>query len=604
MSEELSENESFSRHLTGRRRVWNAVRGIIPASIAVPLILQVWSPIWFVVSWLVTYLVVSSLFLCLVAARPSGRVEQTWSIAVSLVFCAVPVSSVTLSSRPEDYWAAFAVAIVFIAFEMSSLPFLLIGEWRVGVLLVGLSVVVSGLFTIHPIVALSLAPVLLSMVHSTDRIRQLKIELERNVDAAERTIRHDPLTGLLNRRGLASVLEQLSDREITIALIDVDRFKSINDTHGHQAGDQVLVALATELRVRFGGDAHLARLGGDEFVAVVPDAALLDESLALPVSVDVTVHGQAIAVQCGLSIGIARGSNVDAAQRLLSQAGFAMRESKRGGGKLSRFGDALSERLDRTIEIAAIANGSGAGGTFVPVGQAITSDDRIVGCEMLIRWERVDGTTLLPAKFLPMAVEAGLMSTINDVMLEHAIRFAARFNNRPEAPFVSVNISAPHLGAASFCSRVEALLRKYRVPPARLMIEITEAEQLGRYGGWESAASQLRAIGVRSAGYSSIERLQHLPISHLKFDRTLVRAVSGPFGQIVRGVTGFAKAVNIGVIAEGIETLDQYESMRAFDIAMFQGFYFHEPEVLDALEVRIIEDRVRAAPVSERSVTD
>ncbi len=400
------------------------------------------------------------------------------------------------------------------------------------------------------------------------------------------------------------------ENDVTLALIDVDRFKAINDTHGHQVGDQVLVGLARELRRRLSSDIRLARLGGDEFVAIVPNAISLDESLADPISMTVDLHGRAFVIECGLSIGLAHGPVIDDAQRLLSEAGFAMREAKRAGGTLSRFGDDLSERLDRTIEITSIAGGSGDNGTFVPVAQAILSDDRIVGCELLIRWARPDGTTLLPARFLPMAIEAGLTSTINDLMLDHAVRFAARFNNRPEAPFVSVNISAPHLSEAGFCARVEALLTEHRVPPARLMIEITETEQLGGYGGWESAAARSRSLGVQLAmddfgtGYSSIERLQHLPISHLKFDRSLVQAVSGPFGQIVRGVTGFAKAVNIGIVAEGIETLDEYESMRAFDISLFQGFFFHRPEPLDQLEMRIIEDRVRWSATSDLPVTD
>ena len=254
--------------------------------------------------------------------------------------------------------------------------------------------------------------------------------------------------------------------------------------------------------------------------------------------------------------------------------------------------------MDRTIQVAGVANGTIDDGTFIPVAQTIVSEERIVGCELLIRWQRASGELMMPAQFLSMAADAGLMSTINGIMLEHAVRFAARFNNRPSAPFVSVNITASYLGEAYFCDRVASLLRDLRVDPQRLMIEITETEQLVGYSQWESAADELRRMGVRLAiddfgtGYSSIERLQNLPITHLKFDQSMVKLVAGPFGQIARGVAGFAQATNIHVVAEGIETLDQLESMRALDITLFQGYYFHHPEGLDAVEIRILEDEL------------
>jgi len=593
--------ESLSRSLDGKARVITAVRGIVPAAIAMPLVLSVWSPTWFVVSWMATYLSVSAIFVWLAYTRHTTFIEQTWSMTVSAVFCAVPISTVVFSGRAEDFWAAGMVGVIFIAFEMSALPFLHIGEWRAGVSMVGISVVVCGVLMINPIVALALAPILVAMILSSDRIRKLKMELEGHLFEAQRTIRHDPLTGLLNRRGLAACVEELDGQPITIALVDVDHFKMINDSHGHQVGDQVLMALADELSNRFGDAFSIARLGGDEFVAITGGTVELDPTIAAPAQVTTQILGQDFLIGCGLSIGVSSGLNTDSAERLLSEAGFAMRESKRSTVALSQFDDSLANRLDRTVQVAAIATGSGLHGDFMPVAQTIVDRDRIVGVELLIRWQRPNGELLEPDQFLPEAIDAGLMSIIDNMMLEHAVRFAARFNNRPDAPFVSVNISAPHLGEAGFCQRVEGLLTRHRVPANRLMIEITENEQLTGYSGWETAASRLRSLGVKLAiddfgtGYSSIERLQHLPITHLKFDRSLVQAVSGPSAHILRGVAGFARAVNMGIIAEGVETLDELESVRAFDIAMFQGYLFHRPAALDAVEVRVIEDYVRVS---------
>lgn len=601
MSEPLSAPvEALPLHLAGKARALNALRGLVPAVIALPMILRVWAPSWFVLSWFCTYVTISLFFISSAHRKSTVWLEQAWSITISLMFCAFPISAVIWSGRAEDMWASILVCVVFIAFEMSTLPFLHIAEWRIGVLLVGLATTVCGMLTLNPVVMFMFAPLVLTMVHATDRVRALKDELVQNLAMAQQTIRHDPLTKLLNRRGLTQTLDGLEGEDITLALIDIDRFKFVNDTQGHQIGDQMLVALADELQSRLGDAFRIARVGGDEFVAVAPGHVDVDPSLTEPIVVTANVHGRNVELDCAFSIGVTSGVNVASAHRLLSEAGYAMRQAKRTGASLSLYADEVEDRLDRTLQIAAIASGDYESGRFVPVAQAIVTDDKIAGCELLIRWQQPDGKLILPAHFLSLAADAGLMPIVNDLMLDNAVRFAARFNNRPNAPFVSVNISAPHLGAANFCARVEALLAEYRVRPERLMIEITESEQLGNYGTWESAATELRSLGVLLAvddfgsGYSSIERLHQLPITHMKFDRSLVQVVSGPFGEIVRGVARFAKAVNISIIAEGIETLDELESMRAFNISAFQGFYFHKPEALDLVEIKIIDSAARS----------
>jgi len=554
-----------------------------------PFILRVWSPGWFVPLWVGAYGAISVFFMFL-------AMESWWSFWAAAMFAMIPVSAVAWSERPEDYWAATTVAIVFIAFETAALPYLRIGEWRTGPILVGCSIIGAGLFVIHPIVSIALLPILLSLINAADRSRKLKMELESHLAVAQRRVLYDPLTGLLNRRGLQQRAEELHDQDITIALVDVDRFKIINDTHGHQAGDQVLTAVAQELKERLGDAFDLARLGGDEFVAIAAGDVDLTADLVAPIRTMISVHHQYLSIECALSVGVTRGANDDAAQRLLSEAGFAMRRAKQSGFALAEFGEELSHRRERTLQVAAIDNGKN--GKFVPVAQTIVSENGIVGCELLVRWEQPNGELLAPAQFLDMANEAGIMSSINNLMIESGIAFAARFNNRPVAPFISVNISPPHLSEATFCDRVERLLEEYRVPPGRLMIEVTETDQFSGYGPWERSAGRLRALGVRLAmddfgsGYSSLERLQHLPITHLKFDRSLVQTVSGPFGEIVGGVARFAKALNIGIIAEGIETLDELASMQAFDVRLFQGYHFHRPESLDNVERRIIDDHI------------
>lgn len=599
--------EVEARHLSGRDRARASLTAVIPTAIGAPFVLQVWSPTWFAIAWVVTYVAMSAFFITLSIRRPYGQLELQWSVAAAILFAIFQSSSVGFSDRPEDFWAAAAISMMFISFETASLPFLNISEWRVGPLLVGSAVAGTALLVLPAYVALAIVPVVLAMLRAAQRALELKLELEEKLAVVEQSVLRDPLTGLLNRRGLNNVAHGLNGQELTLVLIDVDRFKMINDTHGHQVGDEVLRRVGEELKSRFGGAFKLARLGGDEFVAIAPGAIDVDEANVEPVQTLTNLHGQERTIECRLSAGIAHGTSRDSAQQLLSEAGFAMKEAKQSGFGLSTFGDQLSQRRRRTLQIAAMTNEDGDQGSFFPVGQLIIAEDQIAGCELLIRWRRPDGQVLSPADFLPMATEAGLMAMINNMMLDEAVRFAACFNNRPVAPFVSVNISAPHLSEATFADTVEALLKQHRVPAERLMIEITETDQLGAYGDWEAVASRLRTLGVRlamddfGAGYSSLERLQHLPITHLKFDRSLVQSVSGPFGEIIGGLSRFAKALNIGIVAEGVETLDEYESMRAFDVQLFQGYLFHRPEPLDQVEIRIIEDRLRVKQASSTS---
>lgn len=569
------------------------VFGVLPAVVAMPLILRVWAPNPAVAAWTICYFVVSMTFVVM-SARGSVRSDVLWSAWEGLMFALVPISAVSWGTS-EHFWMATAVGFIYIAFALSELPFFDYGRGWFGPVLVCLAIAVCGFFVVHWVLALMMVPLFTSIITGANQVRDIRLRLEHHLEIAEDSVVHDPLTGLLNRRGLSLVARRLEGHEITVALVDVDRFKLINDTYGHQIGDQVLMAIAQQLQDRFGTAFEMARLGGDEFVAIGGGATGIDAEIAAPIAVTMDYHQHPLRIACSLSVGVSRGSGTGGAERLMSEAGFAMREVKRVGGGLASFQDGLLHRFNRTIEVAAIANDESDVGEFVPVTQLIMSNSGVVGCELLVRWHRADGEIVMPSDFLPMARETGLMAMVNNLMLEHAVLFAARFNNRPVAPFVSVNISALHLGSANFRQRVEDLLRVHRVPPERLMLEITETEQLGGYTEWEVAAVQLRALGVRLAmddfgsGYSSLARLQNLPISHLKFDASLVRSASGPFGEVIAGVSRFARAVNIGLIAEGLETLDQVETMRAMGVDTYQGFLFHEPESLDAAEIKIIE---------------
>ncbi len=586
--------------MTARERVVSAARGAIPGCVAMPWILSTWSPLWFVVVWTASYAAVTLVFSYISLTRDVRSIQQWWSLGAAVVFALVPVSAAVFSGSTEDYWAATTVAMVFISFELAALPFLRMPDWRAGVLLVAAVTALGGAFIINPVVSIALVAIVLTMVQTADRVRQLKVELEQHLNESRESVRRDPLTGLLNRRGLGHQLDRLGETEITLVLIDVDRFKLINDSYGHQAGDVVLREVAHELDRRLRSvhqEVAVARLGGDEFVAVIPGEVAIDDSLATAHRIDLDVHEQAVSIDCSFSVGVSVGASGAERERRMSEAGFAMRRAKRFRGSMRVFEGELEAELARMIAVSGVAQGDLDAGSFVPEGQLIVEGDRFVGCELLIRWHTLSGEVLLPGQFLSLAADAGLMTLINETMLEHAVRFAARFEGDEDLPFVTVNISAPQLAEVGFVGKVLDLLTTYDVDPYRLMLEVTETEQLARHGSWEVAAHDLCALGVQLAiddfgqGYSSIERLHQLPISHIKFDRNLVAAVDGPFSKILAGVVDFAEEAGIAVVAEGIETEAELSRMQRLGVSLFQGYYFHRPEPLDTVAERLEELR-------------
>ena len=220
---------------------------------------------------------------------------------------------------------------------------------------------------------------------------------------------------------------------------------------------------------------------------------------------------------------------------------------------------------------------------LIPVGQRIFGHGRTLGIELLLRWLNDEGDVLAPDVFLPHVRTAGLMHDVNEAMLSHAVRFAAACSTSADQPFVSVNLSAPHLATPGLTARLADQLGCYGVSPSQLMVEITESEYVPLDAAWYRAVHELRSLGIKLAiddfgsGYSSIERLQHLPVSHIKFDRRFVQSAVGPFGRILEGVARFGAASGIEIIAEGIETIEDLESMQSIGLAAFQGYLFERP---------------------------
>ena len=590
-----------------KARVKQAISGEIVALGVVPYLISQWAPQSAALGWAIVYGSVSVVASLLLLRWDNRWVDQVWGILIGVVMAFLPISVLVWSGQPSNHmWIAIACVLAQASFQQTALPVADLPEWRAGIAITSTVSTVAIWIAIHPLVAVGFAALLVATTANADTARRLKDRLERDMNLVEQAATHDELTGLLNRRGLADARRQLHGEAHSVLVVDVNRFKSINDTFGYEAGDQALKVLARRLRDRLPPAWTLGRHGGDEFVAIAPGRQVVPPSLLEPVHYTIDHYGSQRALQLAVSAGVSEGQDGDEISMTQREAGYALQAAKNSGDGMARFGGDLRSQFERSMTVfRSVATGFDESRLDADA-QVIVSGDEVVGFEILARWIHEDGQRRGPAEFLAMAAENGLMPRVSDLMLQKSMAFAARFNHLPNAPYVSVNMTVADLLSLDLVDRVDALLDQHRLPPERLMIEITEAKDLEKDRRWEETARRLRTLGTKlaiddfGAGYSSWERLHSLPISHLKFDGAVVRSASGPLSEVIRGLTRFAGELQIEIIAEGVETLDQLTTMRALGVNTFQGWHFGYPTMLDQSEQEFLQNRIRqSAPVSD-----
>jgi diguanylate cyclase (GGDEF)-like protein len=406
--------------------------------------------------------------------------------------------------------------------------------------------------------------------------------------------RHDSLTGLANRRVLHEELPALLEaaRKVTtqcaVFMIDLDHFKPINDVYGHDTGDAVLVEVASRLQ-RAAGTGLVARVGGDEFVLAVLHEPGTDAPTRIAVQViraltaPYDVGGRML--QVGASVGIARAP-VDATlgDDLLRVADVAMYDAKHAGKGTYRFFHAdMDERLRERAMLEADLREAIATGDITPYFQPVISlaDERIIGFEALARWHHPTRGTISPDQFIPLAEDLGLIDALSHRILRQGCMAARDWHSDIT---LSINISPVQLKDSWLAARLLAILQETGFAPQRLIVEVTENAIINDIEQAAMIFASLQNVGIRIAlddfgkGYSSLSHLRQLKFNHLKIDSSFVRTMdTAESRKIVSAVAGLGKALGMPVTAEGVETAEVADALRALGCENAQGFLFGRP---------------------------
>ncbi len=429
---------------------------------------------------------------------------------------------------------------------------------------------------------------------------------------------HDPLTGLLNRSGLRAHLGRATTEQIAGALtplffLDIDRFKTLNDTLGHATGDQLIVEIGKRLSARLRNGEVLARTGGDEFAVVAPPmpdrtnislrARQLLDAFAAPFAVAGLEH--TVSASLGLSVFPLDAQDADA---LLRNADVAMYAAKgRGGGTFHYYTAELQRGTEERFRLEAALRRALDNGEFSLDYQPVVSagTGQIIAVEALLRWHDPLAGIVPPSAFIPLAEETGFIRRIGAWVFEHAFAQAKRWLDAGTPVCVWVNVSPAQLHDASLPHAIADLLRAHDIDGALIGLELTESSFINHERDVLATLNQIRALGVHLAlddfgvKYSSLEYLQRLPIATVKVDRVFVTDIANnPFNwAIVRAIVNVAHDIGFRVTAEGVESASELAIINALGCDAWQGFLFSAAQPSEEIDRMMGAEAGYVAPI-------
>lgn len=439
---------------------------------------------------------------------------------------------------------------------------------------------------------------------------------------------HDTLTGLPNRALFLDRLERViehnkrhEDYVFALLFLDLDRFKNINDRFGHILGDKLLVTIGERLLSSTRSSDTVARIGGDEFVILLEDIENLDEAsrvasrIQQKISLLFKLDGHEVYTSCSIGI-ILNDESYQNAGEFLRDADIAMYRAKSDGR--DRYiifdSDMRSDLLNRIWMENDLRSALGAQ-EFRLHYQPILSlnTGRLVGFEALIRWQHPTEGLIPPDRFIPLAEETRLIIPIGRWVLEESCRQLKEWGDRYQydpALSMSVNLSSVQLTYEEFVEQVELIISEAGIDPSNLVLEITESMIMEDNQITATTISKLRALGVRvhlddfGTGYSALSYLQRYPIDILKIDRSFIGKINGNGEniEIIKAILNLARDLNMGVIAEGIETECQFDLLKDLNCEFGQGFFFAKPMDFKAIETLLASNSFLASVESQNQL--
>lgn len=421
---------------------------------------------------------------------------------------------------------------------------------------------------------------------------------KRSEEQLYRMANFDVLTGLPNRTLLEDRLNRaLADakrgaRTLGLMLVNLDRFRNVNDSLGHLVGDHVLRAITARLVGIVSEADTVARLGSDEFAIVLPDCgdstrvARIAATLRRTIEAPLTIEGRVL--HLGASVGISLYA-FDAKDRrsLMRNASAAMHHAKEMGGGCQFYSASMNETAAHRLGMESDLRRALANGEFELHYQPRVNlaSGKVAGVEALLRWNRPGQDRLSPEEFIPLSEDTGLIVGIGEWALREACRQAAKWRERHSDLRVSVNLSARQLRSADVHGLVRDVVSSCGIDPRALELEITESALLERTDDTLRTLDRIAELGVRftvddfGTGYSSLGCLRRMPLAAIKIDRSFVQGSANDTGDIaiMRAMVGIAESLELQVVAEGVETSGQLATVRSLGCGEAQGYYFSAP---------------------------
>jgi diguanylate cyclase (GGDEF)-like protein len=438
----------------------------------------------------------------------------------------------------------------------------------------------------------------------------------RNQQSAARQSQFDELTGLANRRRINHQLSatlrsfKAAKRSCALMMLDLDRFKQVNDTMGHPAGDELLKQVSERLTAIVKDRGEVGRLGGDEFQILLPDmddrgdlsdlAARIIQMVSQPYS----INGRRAIIGTSVGVAIAPYDGIDAAE-LNASVDLALYAAKEGGKGTYRFYNAdLKDAASRDVLIQEDLRDALARGELCLNYQPLVEphEGKVKSFEALMRWDHPESGNISPELFIPIAEQTELIIQLGAWALRQACMDAAQW---PGELGVAVNVSARQFMNSDFCKVVASALAASELPPARLELEITESVFVGDVEAVDKTFEMLKRMGVRLAmddfgtGYSSLGYLKRAPFNKIKIDQSFVRGCT-EFGDtnpaIITAIVALAKALDMETVAEGVEAMDELNLVKERGADLVQGYIFSKPITQKDLLTRLEEGKLTFDP--------